>query len=70
MVHTTLERLRRQAREHFRRCVELRRQGDHEGAEAAQALGRRCEAAANDIVADIRAQRQRRRRRGPYPRTY
>ena len=33
-------------------------------------LGRRCEAAAREIVADIRAQRQRRQRRGPYPRTY
>ena len=70
MVNTTLDRLRRQAREQFRRCAELRRQGDHEGADAAQELGRRCEAAAREIVADIRAQRQRRQRRGPYPRTY
>ena len=70
MANPTLQRLRRQARDHFRRCAELRRQGDHEGANAAQELARKFEAAANDIVADIRALRQRRQRRGPYPRNY
>ena len=70
MANPTLERLRRQAREGFRRSIELRRQGDHEAANEAQAFARRCEEAAKQIVDEIHARRERRRRRGPYPRNH
>ena len=63
MVHTTLERLRRQAREAFAQAAMHQRLGETEEAAAAKAFARRCETAAQQIVDDIRARRERGRAR-------
>ena len=52
MANPTLERLRKQAREHFALALMRRVEGDREGADEANAFAKRCEKAANEIVAE------------------